>query len=197
MRVHLGVVLVTFVTIAMARSSVAENPTHRQQLLDTNACPNCDLSGADLTGAQLAEANLTGANLSQAILTGADLTGAQLAGADLSEVDLSGATINEADLSRARLTNAVLRRAQLGMANLDGADLSGADMTGCGLYGANLSNARTRCTLMQDATMCRTTLPDGTHFEAGCRGAVSPIPMEADCRTRGGRSGNSSGPSLW
>lgn len=39
----------------------AENPDPIQQLRQTNKCPNCDLSGADLTGTRLAEADLSGA----------------------------------------------------------------------------------------------------------------------------------------
>jgi len=61
----------------------AENPAHVQQLIETNICPGCDLSGADLSqahiiGADLREANLQGANLIEANLEGADLTGADL-----------------------------------------------------------------------------------------------------------------------
>ena len=64
-----------------------------------------DLSGADLSGANLRWADLRGANL-----RGADLRGADLRGADLSEANLRGADLSEA--------------------NLRGADLSGADLSG-------------------------------------------------------------------
>ncbi len=53
------------------------DPAQVQQLLQTNLCPHCDLSGA---------------NLSSATLTEADLTGVNLIGANLDDVLLSGAT---------------------------------------------------------------------------------------------------------
>ena len=53
---------------------------------------NANLSGADLSGADLRDANLSGADLS-----GADLRDANLSGADLSGADLSGAAIYYSD----------------------------------------------------------------------------------------------------
>jgi len=50
-----------------------------------------DLTGANLTGADLRGADLTGAYLTGADLTGADLRGAYLRGADLTGADLRGA----------------------------------------------------------------------------------------------------------
>ena len=75
-----------------------------------------DLSGANLTGANLRFAYLTGANLS-----GADLTGAYLRGANLTGANLFGAYLFDADLTGAYLT---------------GANLSGAKNLGgaCGLH---------------------------------------------------------------
>jgi hypothetical protein len=55
-----------------------------------------DLSGADLSGTDLRHANLSGANLSGAILSGADLRHANLSGANLSRADLSGAILSGA-----------------------------------------------------------------------------------------------------
>src|SRR5215211_4427142 len=62
------------------------------------------------------EPDLTGANLSEAELSEADLTEANLAGADLSGVDLAqailvGAILTGADLSTASLTQQVLEPA--------------------------------------------------------------------------------------
>ena len=70
-------------------------------------------SRADLSGAELSRADLSGANLSGAELSRAYLSGANLSGADLSGADLSGAYLSGADLSGA---------------NLSGAHLSGADL---------------------------------------------------------------------
>jgi hypothetical protein len=67
-----------------------------------------DLSGADLFGANLSGADLFGANLSGANLSGADLSGANLSGAYLSGADLFGANLSRAYLSGANLSGAYL-----------------------------------------------------------------------------------------
>ena len=82
-------------------------------------------SGANLSGANLSRADLSGANLSGANLSRADLSWANLSRADLSWADLSGANLSRADLSWANLS-----WADLSGANLSGADLSGADLFG-------------------------------------------------------------------
>lgn len=66
----------------------AENPVHVVQLLETNLCAGCDLSGADLT-----QAHLIGADLRNADLSGAILTEANLEGADLTRANLDGANL--------------------------------------------------------------------------------------------------------
>ena len=100
-----------------------------------------DLSGADLAGANLCRANLYMANLSGANLTGADLYRADLTGTDLSGANLTGADLYRADLSGADLAGANLCRANLYMANLTGANLTGADLAGADLSKANLCRA--------------------------------------------------------
>lgn len=93
----------------------SSNPEIRKnfnQLLTTNACRGCNLSGAVLNRLNLTEADLEGADL-----TGARLNAASLVGANLRNAVLRGAWLGGADLTRA---------------NLLGADLEGADFT---LYG--------------------------------------------------------------
>ncbi len=114
-----------------------------------------NLSGADLSlanlikahlpGVDLSGANLSGADLSLANLYKADLSGVNLNGENLSEVNLagaklSGANLYNADLGAANLSMANLTEAKLFEANLSGADLSGADLSGVDLTGANLDN---------------------------------------------------------
>ena len=74
----------------------------------------CDGVRANLSGADLSWANLSGANLFRANLSGADLSWANLFRANLSGANLSGANLSGANLFRA---------------NLSGADLSGAENT--------------------------------------------------------------------
>ena len=112
-----------------------------QRLIRERRAEKANLSGANLSRADLSGANLPGANLSwvslsRAHLPGANLLGAKLYGAGLSRADLSGANLSRADLSRANLSGADLSRA-----NLSGADLSGADLSETNLFGANPSGA--------------------------------------------------------
>jgi len=80
-----------------------------------------NLSEADLRWADLSWANLRGADLRWANLSGANLRGADLSWANLSEANLRGANLREADLSWANLRGANLREADLSWANLRGA----------------------------------------------------------------------------
>jgi hypothetical protein len=103
-----------------------------------------DLFDANLSGADLVGANLSGANLFDADLLGADLVGANLRGADLFDANLSGANLLSANLLEANLREANLREANLREANLFGADLLGADLVGADLREADLLGADLR-----------------------------------------------------
>lgn len=133
--------MLPFNLVAPAR---AANPEQVQQLLKTNQCPRCDLSGADLSGMNLFGANLAGANLNGAKLNRANLGFANLLEAYLKEAQLQDtylymATLTQADLSKANLNNAFLREAIVADARFSGADLSGANLSGVNLAGVNLS----------------------------------------------------------
>lgn len=116
-----------FVTFAVG----AENLSDLSTLLNTNKCPNCDLSNAglvmtNLAGAKLNGANLAGANLSRANLSGADLSNANLTGtsfygANLTGVNLTGANLNSTDLRNAYLVNGTFTNVTLKTAYVEGA----------------------------------------------------------------------------
>ena len=89
--------LVTITTV-MSTNVYAENLTHRRQLNDTLACPNCDLAQANLNGRDLGGADLSGANLRYADLSGANLSEANLSGANLCGTNLRGADLSGANL---------------------------------------------------------------------------------------------------
>lgn len=78
-------------------------------------CPACNLSGAELAGA--------------------DLSGANLAGTNLVEANLAGSNLRRANLEGANLTRANLRGAELKGANLEGANLTETDLTAANLSG--------------------------------------------------------------
>lgn len=84
----------------------AENPEAIRQLLQTNSCENCDLSGANLAGLNLTGANLQGANLQGAQLSSTNLSRADLRGANLQDAEISRTTFQGANLQDATLANA-------------------------------------------------------------------------------------------
>ena len=109
---------------------------HKLWLENKEGGERADLSGADLSRADLSRADLSGADLSWA-----DLSRADLSGADLSRADLSGADLSWADLSRANLSGADLSWADLSRANLSGANLDYSTLPlWCGSLKANFDD---------------------------------------------------------
>ena len=116
--------------------------------VETAVKSRADLSGADLSNANLFCANLYGANLSNANLFCANLSNASLSNADLSRANLYCANLSGANLYCANLYGA----------DLDRANLYGADLSNTNLYGADLYGAR-----IDAVTLARQKIvPDGT-----------------------------------
>jgi hypothetical protein len=82
---------------------------------DGKAGQRLDLTGADLSGANLSEDDLNGAILRRTKLIGVDLSRAFLYAADLTSADLRAANLTGADVAYARLNGCLL-----GGASLDG-----------------------------------------------------------------------------
>jgi len=99
------------------RQAVQEN---FRRLLESGACPSCDLAGVDLTRVDLAGANLEAANLVGAKMFLANLAGANLRNANLQGAALGGADLAGADLRGANLTGVILEGAYLKGALMDG-----------------------------------------------------------------------------
>ncbi|MFM7515236.1 MAG: pentapeptide repeat-containing protein, partial [Cyanobium sp.] len=76
--------------LTLAGTPAALASTELVQLMEQRRCPNCELAGADLVHAQLADVDLRGARLQRANLSQARLDGARLSGADLSFTSLLG-----------------------------------------------------------------------------------------------------------
>jgi len=91
-----------------------------QILKETNSCPKCDLSGANLNRLELSGANLSGANLSRAQMALANLSHANLSDADLREAVFSGADLAQTDMRGADLTGASFVGAYMVGSLLDG-----------------------------------------------------------------------------
>ena len=144
-------------------------------LMDLHGAP-IDLSGADLTGAQLDNTDLSGINLNGAILSGADLRNANLSGTTLNEADLSGATLSGANLTTANLVEAILigadlRTAYLREANASGANLREANMSGATLINADLSGASLRGADLRGAKLIGANLSGANLKDANLDGA--------------------------
>ncbi len=109
-----------------------------------------NLSGANLSGANLLEVDLHWANLSKANLSGAILCGVDLFETNLSGADLREANLLEANLHKANLSGADLRGAKMYVANLVQANLSKANFTNCRIYGISVWDAQLEGTIQQD-----------------------------------------------
>ena len=105
-------------------------------------CNNWEEMRADLSGVDLSRANLSGANLLNADLSDAELSGANLSGANLYNADLRGANLSGANLLNADLSGVELSEANLSGADLRGANLSGANLLNADLSGVDLSGAK-------------------------------------------------------
>ena len=138
-----------------------------QKLKESNACQDCNLTGADLRRADLSKADLRRADLREAYLHGANLREADLHGADLREAELNGA-----DLSKANLTGADLRRADLSKADLHGADLRGANLSKAALREADLYGADLREADLSKADLWGSDLHGADLRGADLRGVV-------------------------
>lgn len=162
-----------------------------RQLLVTNECFRCELTGADLKqinlsgaklgNAKLENANLTGANLRYAYLENANLGGAKLAyanlgGAQLSyanlgDANLMGAKLSYANLEGANLIGANLKSSKLGYANLVSANLSNANLSGANLWRAKLDYAYLNNAKLKSADLNGAQLND-TKLEAADLGSA-------------------------
>lgn len=143
----LCVVLALCVTIPVSTDAMAGCTDPAAPEVNWRRCyhDSRDLTGVDLSGAQLRDAtfqrshlddgNLDGidgfrAKFISATMTGVTLEGARLFEADLTKADLTGANLQDTDLRNAKLVNAILRGANLSGARLAGADLRNADLSG-------------------------------------------------------------------
>ena len=122
-----------FVCLALISFSVLANQVHAGKfspstevqenikiLIETRNCPQCDLSGANLSRFDLSGANLDGVNLSRSKLTLANLSGANLQNADLREANFAGADLANTDMRGADLTGTIFVGAYMVGALMDG-----------------------------------------------------------------------------
>lgn len=144
------------VSLLVVGAALLVAPGSAPQSARCNAAPapgvdwhGCRLDGLDLTGVDLSHAQLrdTGGN-------GVRLVRARLKRADLAYAELPEAQLGEVDLAGARLIGANLRGADLTGANLSGADLSYADLYQAGISGVRLEGARLDRAVWVDGHVC-------------------------------------------
>lgn len=157
----------------------AANPDHVREALNTStvpACPRCDLTAHDFTGAFLRFANFYQSDLSGAIFDGADMAGTfleetRMNGVSMRFTNASGAMLNKASIRDADLRDVWLNYAHLKDVDLSGADLTGAILTSAQIQGADLS-ATTGVTQGMLNAACadgRTRVPPGLKPSFECR----------------------------
>jgi uncharacterized protein YjbI with pentapeptide repeats len=120
----LAVWLAVFGAIAPVQ---AANPDHVTQLLETKACPGCDLQAADLRGVNLRGSNLEGANLEGAYLMATNLRAANLKHANLKSARLYAAVLTDADLRDAATQSIQLSSATICHTRIPSGELSNRD----------------------------------------------------------------------
>ena len=144
-----------------------------------------DLSGLDLSGANLDHTSFTRANFS-----GVNLKGSSLRNFRCNHCDFSGANLQKSDLYKADFENSNLSGANLrgikayqtrfSYANLTGADFRGADLSNTFFSFANLADADFREPKhsemnVEEAYVCNTKLPRRSSFSR-TYGAVISLP---------------------
>jgi uncharacterized protein YjbI with pentapeptide repeats len=133
-------------------------PDLREADLSKNHLIGFDFTGADLSGANLADCSFYGAKLAS---IGRVFRGSLVPlYADLSGADLRRAGLGDVNLSQADLTEANLEGANLGDASLFGAKLNKANLNNTFLYRTNFNEAELDETSFNNARMLKTVFGD-------------------------------------
>ena len=125
------------------------------------ALTNIDLSGRDLSGAELVNVNLTGSNLAKTIFTNVKLDGSIFDGADVSGTSFESATIRGGSFLGSTIDKETRFRK--------------TDLTDVSFLESKAKYAK-----FDGATLCRTVLPDGTQDDWGCPENVGKIRRTGD-----------------
>jgi uncharacterized protein YjbI with pentapeptide repeats len=154
--------------------SFSSDPLSR--LIQTGECPDCnlrgvELKGANLEGSRLFLANLEAANLQGAQLQGANLQLAQLSDANLQGIKLQGANLEKADFTRSNLNGANLEGANLVLTNLQQAQLQGVNLNGASLQEANLQESNLKGANLENVDLHYANLEFTLLDRANLRGA--------------------------
>jgi uncharacterized protein YjbI with pentapeptide repeats len=184
---------------SIALPAHAGNSAHLQQLVSTQKCDQCDLSGFNLSqrifsGVSLKNANLTGADLGGVTLQKANLTGANLSGAVMHRIDLSEANLTGANFAGSDMKGAQLHMADMSKADFRNVDLSRANLvkvktTGLKMAGAKLEGAHMSIADFKGVDLSGATMPDGKIHPQIAQGQPSSKPSQSKIPQRSS-SGN-------
>lgn len=172
--------LLTSFIIILSQPAHAFKQEDVDRLLETGACKNCDLSGANLEGMDLKYISAGGSSLRNANLSNTDLRGANLYKTDLQSADLSGAKFYSDGLgvnsTAFKSHNAFLAKANFQDANMTGADLRNviitkANLKRVNLYKANLQHARLEEVNLSQANLQKANLSWAKLEKTDLRGA--------------------------
>jgi uncharacterized protein YjbI with pentapeptide repeats len=125
-----------------------------------------DLSAADLSGL-----NLSRADMFQATLAGANLVDANLSNTNLAGARLEGSDLRRANCSGARMIGAQLAGANVQEANFAHASLGGADLTHAKVEAAQFANASLERAILTTLDLSKALLGTNVFDEADLRGA--------------------------
>jgi uncharacterized protein YjbI with pentapeptide repeats len=166
-----------------------ESSTGAERWVATLLLKGRDLTGADLSEADVRHVDFTGAILNRANLRGAwankaTFDNAQLHGAWLASAQLQGASLHGAQLQGAALVDAQLQGAWLAAAQLHGASLENAQLQGATLVNAQLQGARLDIARLQRASFDSAGLQSASLDGAQLQGAsfVDVCAWRADAR---------------
>lgn len=181
-RVAFAVGTVLLSSMLTARTAQAADEAAIRQLIETNACPGCDLHEADfrrldLSGADLSGADLEGANFYYANLDGAQLTDTNMIDVNLGYASARGALMNGADLRYAIFERTDLSGASLLQADLRESYIRGADFTGTLMNGADMRDTLFFDADFSQASLCGVLTWSGIEYRRGC---TVTVPEEID-----------------
>ena len=153
-----------------------------EKLKTTRECTMCtftSLEDVNLSGLDLSGANLSNTSFHRANFSGVNLKGSSLRNFRCNNCDFSGANLQRSDLYKAKFESTNLSGANLrgirtyqtafSYANLTGADFRGADLRSAFFSFANLTDADFREPKhiemnLEEAYVCNTKLPDRRSF---------------------------------
>ncbi len=181
--VYLAMILSPFFLLADSLAAGELSPSTEVQenisiLQESNHCPQCNLSGANLNRLDLSGANLEGANLSRAKLFLANLSGANLRNADLREAAFGGADLAEADLRGADLTGTSFVGAYMSGTLLDG------EMIATTSYAQDTAGTIEETVYVED-TVNSKTLPETEEMSIGTRRDFEETPPSVPVEEKG------------